>query len=290
MKIGDIEVLAIETGMFKLDGGAMFGTVPKSLWEKAIPPDEFNRIPMALRLILIKDTKAKRNFLIDTGIGHKWSEKLSKIYAIDHSKDTLEKSLEKNGLKPEDITDVILTHLHFDHAGGATKNNSTSDASPIPTFPNATYYIQKDNYDWATRPNSREAASYLPENFAPLMNAKKLVICDGVEAFEKVVNYPGLSVKLSYGHTIGLQCPIFKVGKEIFFYPSDLIPTSSHIPVPWVMGYDIHVIKILDEKEEILKEAVRDNWTLVYEHDPVIPATKVIRGAKHFERGATVQI
>jgi len=290
MKIGNVEIFSIESGVFKLDGGAMFGTVPKSLWEKAIPPDEMNRIPMALRLILLKDSKAKRNFLVDTGIGHKWSDKLKGIYAIDHSKDTLDQSLKSHGLTAADITDVVLTHLHFDHAGGATKASSAGDSKPVPTFPNATYYVQKDNYDWATRPNSREAASYLPENFVPLMDAKKLVICDGVAGFEKAINYPGFSVRLSYGHTIGLQCPLIQIGSEIFFYPSDLIPTSSHIPVPWVMGYDIHVIKILDEKEEILKEAVRDNWTLVYEHDPVFPATKVLRGAKHFERGLTVQV
>jgi len=288
MKSGALEIFAPNTGMFKLDGGAMFGSVPKTLWEKAIPPDEFNRIPMALRILVVKDSATKRNFLIDTGIGHKWTEKLEKIYAIDHSKDTLDQALKACGLSKVDITDVILTHLHFDHAGGATEFDAQKRI--VPTFPNATFYIQKDNFDWATRPNSREVASYLAENFQPLVDAKKLVVCDGVEGFENAIKHPAFSVRLSYGHTIGLQCPLITIGDQKFFYPSDLIPTSSHIPVPWVMGYDIHVIKILDEKEEILKEALRDNWIMVYEHDPLIPATRVAKGAKHFERTAPVDV
>ncbi len=286
MKCGDVEVLTLETGMFKLDGGAMFGTIPKPLWEKAIPPDEQNRIPMALRVILVKDPKQKRNLLIDTGIGLKWSEKLAKIYAIDHSQYTLEASLQKAGLKTDDITDVILTHLHFDHAGGATMRAVSGEI--VPTFKKATYYVQKDNYEWATQPNSREAASYLSENFEPLIVTGKLKICDGVAGLEKEIRWPGISVRLSYGHTIGLQCPLLRFGDKIIFYPSDMIPTSSHIPVPWVMGYDIHVIKLLEEKESLLEEAVRDKWIFVYEHDPSIPATYVQKGSKHFERGEQI--
>jgi len=168
--------------MFKLDGGAMFGSVPKPMWEKAIAPDEQNRIDMALRLILLRDLKSGRNLLVDTGIGHKWSEKLEKIYAIDHSQENLKSVLAKEGLNFNDITDVILTHLHFDHAGGATQRDEQDRI--IPSFPKARYYIQKDNYDWATRPNSREAASYLPENFEPLVKSGQLIICDGPQAFE----------------------------------------------------------------------------------------------------------
>jgi glyoxylase-like metal-dependent hydrolase (beta-lactamase superfamily II) len=288
MKIGPIEVHAPNTGMFKLDGGAMFGTVPKPLWEKAIPPDDQNRIPMSLRVMILKDSSTGRNLIVDTGIGNKWSEKLQKIYAIDHSQFSLEKALQSCGLKFDQITDVLLTHLHFDHTGGSTLLDPSG--ALVPTFPHARYYIQKDNFDWATRPSSREAASYLPENFMPLQQAGKLVICDGPEDFEKKINWPGLSVRVSYGHTIGLQCPLYKVGQETFFYPSDLIPTSSHIPLPWVMGYDIHVIQILEEKEKILEESAAGNWTLVFEHDPVHPATKVVKGPKHFERGAVVSL
>lgn len=288
MRLGDHEISTLETGMFKLDGGAMFGTVPKPLWEKAIPPDEQNRIPMALRLILLRNLKTGRNLLVDTGIGHKWSEKMAGIYAIDHSKFTLEKALSEKGLKPEDITDVVLTHLHFDHAGGATRADSSGKV--VPTFKNAKYYIQKENYDWATQPNSREAASYLPENFVPLVETKQLVICDGISDFEKKIAWPEVSVRVSSGHTVGLQCPLITIEGQKFFYPSDLIPTSSHVPLPWVMGYDIHVIRILDEKDAILQEAARDSWTFIYEHDPLIPATKVIKGPKHFSKGDVVSL
>jgi glyoxylase-like metal-dependent hydrolase (beta-lactamase superfamily II) len=245
MKIGESEIFALETGMFKLDGGAMFGTVPKPLWEKAIPPDELNRIPMALRIILLRDLKTKRNLLVDTGIGHKINEKFAKIYAVDYSTNTLEKSLAAHGLKSDDITDVILTHLHFDHTGGSTKADASGKI--VPTFAKAKYYIQKENYDWATAPNSREAASYLPENFLPLLESKQLIICDGVEDLEQKIKWPGVSARISSGHTVGLQCPLITLGDKKFFYPSDLIPTSAHVPLPWVMGYDIHVIKILEE-------------------------------------------
>jgi glyoxylase-like metal-dependent hydrolase (beta-lactamase superfamily II) len=267
--------------MFKLDGGAMFGSVPKPMWEKAIPPDEMNRIPMALRLILLRDLKTGRNLIVDTGIGHKWSEKLQKIYAIDHAQETLASALSQEGLRFDQITDVVLTHLHFDHAGGATVRNEAGELAPA--FPNAKYYIQKDNYDWATRPNSREAASYLPENFEPLMKAGKLIICNGVQDFESKIQWPGFSVVVSYGHTIGLQCPKITIEDKVFFYPSDLIPTSAHVPLPWVMGYDIHVIKILDEKEAVLKEAAAGDWIFVYEHDPKIAASTIRMGSKHFE-------
>jgi len=270
--------------MFKLDGGAMFGSVPKPMWEKAIAPDEQNRIDMALRLILLRDLKSGRNLLVDTGIGHKWSEKLEKIYAIDHSQENLKSVLAKEGLNFNDITDVILTHLHFDHAGGATQRDEQDRI--IPSFPKARYYIQKDNYDWATRPNSREAASYLPENFEPLVKSGQLIICDGPQAFENEISWPGISVIVSYGHTIGLQCPKITLGGVTFFYPSDLIPTSAHVPLPWVMGYDIHVIKILDEKESVLKQAALEKWIIVYEHDPKVPASSVIQGPKHFQAGA----
>ncbi len=288
MQIETIQILALETGTFKLDGGAMFGTVAKPLWEKAIAPDAQNRIPMALRVLLLRDFKSGRNLLIDTGIGEKWTEKMKGIYAIDHSKFSLLSSLNAHGLKPEDISDVLLTHLHFDHAGGATYE--VSPGIYRPQFPKARYYIQKDNWDWATAPNSREAASYLPQNFMPLQEAGQLVICDGADALKHELNWPGLEVRLSYGHTIGLQCPLIHVDEERFFYPSDLVPTSAHIPIPWVMGYDIHVIKVLEEKEAILHEALRDRWIFVFEHDPVIAASRIAKGAKHFERGEVVRL
>jgi glyoxylase-like metal-dependent hydrolase (beta-lactamase superfamily II) len=288
MKFESVEIYALETGIFKLDGGAMFGSVPKTMWEKAIPPDELNRIPMALRLILIKDSKQKRNLLVDAGIGDKWSEKMRGIYAIDDSKDSLEKSLKKHGLNPEDITDVVLTHLHFDHTGGSTRADSTGKF--IPSFPHAKYYLQKDNFDWALKPNPRESSSYMAENFMPLLESKQLTLCNGVGEFEKAIRWPAVTVRLSYGHTMGLQCPLITLGDRKFFYPSDMIPTSAHVPIPWTMGYDLHIIKLMEEKEIILTEAVKDKWILVYEHDPVIAASEITKGVKHFERGLVVKL
>lgn len=283
MQIGDYSIETLETGFFRLDGGAMFGSVPKKLWNRAIPADEDNRILMAARVVLVRDLKTGRNLLIDTGNGHKWSEKFLKIYALDYSQFTLEKSLREKDLSFEDITDVLLTHLHFDHAGGATKWDDNQNV--IPSFPNATYYIQRDNFEWATKPNSREAASYLSENFMPLKEKGLLKICDGVEALENEINWPGISVFLSYGHTIGLQAPIIKIGDKTFFYPTDMIPTSHHVPIPWVMGYDIHVIKLLEEKENVLKPALQENWILIYEHDPVVKASPVQAGEKYITAG-----
>lgn len=281
-------VRTLETGEFKLDGGAMFGSVPKKLWEKKIPADADNRIPMAARIVLVQDAQQGRNLLIDTGNGHKWSDKLLKIYALDYSKHTLQKSLQEAGLTSDDITDVILTHLHFDHAGGATKWDGNHNV--IPTFPKATYYTQKKNYEWATARNSREAASYLPENFEPLNQTGQLKICDGPEDFKKQIQWPGFEVTMSDGHTIGLQAPIFEVDGMKYFYPTDMIPTSAHVPVPWLMGYDIHAIKLLDEKQEVLERAVAENWTVIYEHDPVVKASKVIKGEKHFEAAAAIHL
>lgn len=288
MKLGSFEVHTVETGFFKLDGGAMFGSVPKKLWERKIRADEDNRIPMAARVLLVRDHKSGRNLLIDTGNGHKWDEKFLKIYGLDYSQTNLEKSLSELGLKPEDITDVVLTHLHFDHAGGATKWDENKNV--IPTFPNATYYVQKKNFEWASSPNSREAASYLPENFKPLDDLGQLKICDGVSEFEKTIQWPGISGRISDGHTIGLFAPVIQVENETFFYPTDMIPTSAHVPVPWVMGYDIHVIKLLEEKEEVLKEAKANDWILVYEHDPVVKASRVKEGKKYLEADTAIDL
>lgn len=286
MRIGDFEITTPNVGMFRLDGGAMFGAVPKTLWSKAIPADELNRIPMALRLILLKDLKRGRILLVDTGIGHKSSAKFEEIYAVDYSRFSLDRALIDANLKPEDITDVVLTHLHFDHTGGSTRRDAGGEI--VPTFPKAKYYIQKQNFDWATKPNSREAASYLGENFLPLCQTHQLVICDGPEELARELKWPGFSVRVSNGHTIGLQCPLIEIENQKFFYPSDLIPTSAHVPLPWVMGYDIQIIKILDEKEAILKEAASEGWIFIYEHDPVIAASRIVKGSKHYEKAEAV--
>lgn len=280
MQLGSFELHALETSRFQLDGGAMFGTVPKPLWSKKIPADEQNRIPMAARVLLVRDLKSKRNLLIDTGMGEKWDEKKVQIYGIDYSI-TLQKNLQSLGLSEKDITDVLITHLHFDHTGGSTERNQKGELQP--TFPNANYYVQQKNYAWAIEPNPREAASYLAENFVPLYETGQLVLCDGAEDAQHKIAWPGLRIWLSNGHTKAMQCPLIQLEGQSFFFPADLIPTTAHLPVPWVMGFDIDVVQTIQEREEVLQQASKNSWILIYEHDPFCPASTVQKGKKHYE-------
>ncbi len=273
MKIGSYELHQIDTGRFALDGGAMFGIVPKTIWSKLNPSDDENRIDLALRTLLI--TGNKRNILVDNGIGTKFSEKYQKIYKIDHSKYNLGSSLKRFNLKTSDITDVILTHLHFDHAGGSTYRE---DGELKLTFPNATYYVQKANYEWALTPNDKERGSYLKENFVPVLEKGKLQMVEG--KFELI---PHIDVIISDGHTIGLQLVKVSDERNTLVYCADLIPTASHIKIPYIMGYDIEPLKIMREKKELLSLACNDNWTLFLEHDVNIEAVKVKKTEKGFE-------
>lgn len=280
MKIGSYDLHSIETGRFGLDGGAMFGIVPKTIWSKLNPSDDENRIDLSLRTLLIMGNK--RNILVDNGIGSKFSEKYTKIYKIDHSKYNLDSSLKKYNLETGDITDVILTHLHFDHAGGSTYKE---DGELKLTFPNATYYVQKSNYEWALIPNDKERGSYLKENFVPVLEKGKLQLVEG--KFEII---PHIDVIISDGHTIGLQLVRVSDGKNTLVYCADLIPTTSHIKIPYIMGYDIEPLKIMREKNELLSKACNDNWTLFLEHDIITEAVKVKKTEKGFEVRGNVSL
>jgi len=274
MKIGKYELYAVETGRFRLDGGAMFGIVPKVIWNKLNPADERNRIELALRTLLIVGNDKK--ILVDTGIGNKWQDKYRDIYGIDHSKFTLETSLEKLGFKTDDITDVILTHLHFDHAGGSTFIDK--DGAIKPTFKNATYYVQKSNLELALNPNEKDRASYLKENFTPLIEFNQLEVVDGeFEIFD------GIELIVSNGHTTGQQLVKISDGSKTVVYCGDLIPTSSHIPIPYVMAYDLRPLVTMEEKKKLLKRAVDENWILFFEHDPYADAATVKAGKKNYE-------
>ncbi|GBD94508.1 putative quorum-quenching lactonase YtnP [bacterium BMS3Abin05] len=281
MKIGPYELYAIEHGRFKLDGGAMFGVVPKVLWEKTNPADEKNRIEMALRSLLIMgDGKV---ILVDTGTGTKLNDKLKSIYEIDFSAFNTEKSLNAFGLKAEDVTHVILTHLHFDHTGGATVRLNSGAVKPA--FPKATYYIQKGQYAWGRKPSERDQASYFPENYVPLEEAGQLVqLKDSRELF------PGIEVRRLFGHTPAMQVVKVSDGEKTLFYCADLIPTASHIPLPWIMAYDLNPLLTLEEKKMILPAAVKDHWTLMYEHDANHAATKVIFDGRYYRMGEEVKL
>jgi glyoxylase-like metal-dependent hydrolase (beta-lactamase superfamily II) len=281
LQIGDYQICPIPTGIFGLDGGAMFGTVPKVLWEKAIPPDDKNRIPMEARGLLLKGKN--KNILIDCGNGHdfvaKYGEKLgtkfATMYNVSGDGPNLLKSLSHHGLKPEDITDVVLTHLHFDHAGGST---TEKNGELVPTFPNANYYVQKANLENAKQPNIREKASYFPANYEPLIKAGKLKLVEG--DVENLL--PGISVIVSNGHTVGHQSVKISDGKDSLIYCGDLIPTSAHVRLAWVMGYDLQPLVLIGEKERVLAKAADEHWYLYFEHDPYCDAALVVRQGADF--------
>ncbi len=263
MTISNYTLHSIETGRFGLDGGAMFGVVPRVLWSKTNPPDEKNRIAMAARALLLIGNG--RKILIDVGNGNKYDQKLSAIYNFDNSQFDLLSSLDKHHLKPADITDVILTHLHFDHAGGAT---TLVDGVAVPTFPNAKYYLQKDHWKAALHPTERDRASFFPQDFRPLDESGQLQLIDGEREF-----LPGISVRLMNGHTTALQCPVVSDGDQTIFYCADLVPTVSHLALPWIMAYDLRPLVTLEEKRKLLAEAAEKRWLLFFEHDP---ATEVV--------------
>jgi len=273
MKIGKYTLKIIESGFFGLDGGSMFGVVPKPLWEITNPPDKSNRIKLATRHLILEGDSKK--IIIDTGVGTKFGEKLNEIYAVDNNF-SMETALSQAGLKPEDITDVVLTHLHFDHAGGATK---IENGKPVPAFPNARYYVQKQNYDWAVNPSERDKASYLLENYVPLFEAGVINFTIGDAKLDDEIDFIVIN-----GHTFGQQMVKIFDSSSTFLFCSDLIPTASHIPLPYIMGYDLQPLVTLKEKKKILKQATHENWFLFFGHDPEIAFANL----KHTEKGIRI--
>ena len=245
----------INTGFFKLDGGAMFGVVPKSLWNKTNPPDINNMCPWAMRCLLIQcDEKL---ILIDTGIGKKQSEKFFSYFYL-HGNDTLTKSIQNHGFSVNDITDVIFTHLHFDHCGGAlTKLKNEYNL----LFPNANYWTNKEHWEWANNPNQREKASFLKENFLPIKENKKL-------NFLKEGSFcNGIDIKFFHGHTQAQMIPFIKNNNKTIVFCADLLPSTGHIPLPYVMSYDVNPLITLQEKEDFLNDAFEKDYILFLEHD-----------------------
>ncbi|MCX2743967.1 MBL fold metallo-hydrolase [Mangrovivirga sp. M17] len=264
----------IHAGMFKLDGGAMFGVVPKVLWNKTNPADSNNLIDLAMRCMLVESDN--RRILIDTGIGDKQSEKFFSHYYL-HGDKSLKGSLNKIGLNFEDITDVFQTHLHFDHCGGSVKYDQNQNL--VPAFKNAKYWSHSSHWDWATHPNAREKASFLKENILPIEESGQLKFAnDKNEPFD-VFEYITVD-----GHTEKQMLPVINYKGHKIVFAADLIPTSSHIPIPYVMGYDVRPLDTLKEKSEFLEEAVENNYILFFEHDPVVECCTL----KKTERGVRV--
>ncbi len=266
IQLGDIRVHILSDGRFALDGGAMFGVVPRVIWEKTNPPDPKNRIELGLNVALIE--AAGKRILVDTGMGDKWGEKETRIYGLDHSR-TLLTDLADLGLRPADIDLVINSHLHFDHAGGNTR---LEDGKPVPTFPKARYVVQTGEWEDATRPHERNRASYLEENYVPLAERKQLEVVQG-----EVEVVPGVRVVPVGGHTAYLQTVVVESQGQTLAIPTDLIPTSSHLPLPFIMAYDLFPVGTLEAKRRLLARAVEESWRILFYHDPRTPVGRVRR-------------
>lgn len=256
-----MKLYSVNTGYFKLDGGAMFGVVPKSMWNKLNPADENNLCTWAMRSLLIED--GNRLILVDTGIGNKQDAKFFSHYYL-HGEDTLDKSLARYGFHRHDITDVLLTHLHFDHVGGAIvieKNKM------VPAFKNATYWSNEQHWQWATKPNDREKASFLKENIQPIQDSGKLKF---IEVKEDIAFSDKVTIRFVNGHTHAMMLPQINNYKgRTLVYVADLLPSAGHIPIPYVMAYDMFPLTTLQEKKAFLQEALQNNFILFFEHDPL---------------------
>jgi glyoxylase-like metal-dependent hydrolase (beta-lactamase superfamily II) len=250
----------IDTGLFKLDGGAMFGVVPKSIWQKSNPADANNMCTWAMRCLLIED--GNRLILIDTGIGNKQDEKFLSHYYL-HGDDTLERSLAVKGFSKDDITDVFLTHLHFDHCGGAIVREGEK---LVPAFKQAVYWSNEKHWDWAVNPNDREKASFLKDNILPLQESGQLKF---IEEHEGIEFQEGFKVRFAFGHTDAMMLPQLTYKDQTIIYAADLLPSAGHIPLPYVMAYDMFPLQTLKEKKAFLEEAAAKNYILYLEHDAV---------------------
>lgn len=267
-----MKLYAVETGRFCLDGGAMFGVVPKPLWNRTNHADDANRILLAMRCLLIED--GNRLILVDNGIGHKYNEKFRMLYAVDHEHSTLDGSLHALGFSRDDITDVILTHLHFDHCGGSTEWHPIKERFET-SFSNASFWVQKSHLAWALQPNAREKASFFEENIQPVVQSGQMCLLEGETEL-----FPDISLRLFHGHTESMQLPLIRYKGKQILYAADLFPTYGHLPLPYVMGYDTRPLLTLEERENVLPWLVEHEVILFYEHDPNFECGLVKRNDK----------
>lgn len=272
--IGKWKVYALEAGFFSLDGGAMMGSVPKVLWEKTNPPDSKNRIELALRCLLVDD--GENVVLIESGIGTKNSDKFIKMFDIRMGKYSLSNELSKYGYSHENITHMVLTHLHFDHAGGAVLYDENNNL--VPAFPNAKYYISEKNWDAGLNPSPRDRASYIKENYILLKEYGQLEL---VPENSNIID--GIDTYTVNGHTYGQQLIKISDNNDTLVFCSDLIPLESHLKLPWIMGYDLNAALTLKEKKEFLDLAYKNNWLLFFYHDPKTIAVRIKKAEKYYE-------
>jgi glyoxylase-like metal-dependent hydrolase (beta-lactamase superfamily II) len=260
MRFGSLTLDIVSGGRFRLDGGAMFGVVPKVLWERKFPADALNRVRLAANCLLVRGPGFAA--LVETGIGDKWDARAREIYAIEDGP-TLTEELSTRGVSADAIDALVLSHLHFDHAGGATRRNG---AACVPVFPNATLYVQEAELAHARQPHERDRASYLPENWEPYAEAGLLTAVAG-----EVEIRPGLRVVPLPGHSAGMQAIRIDSGGKTAFYFADALPTSAHVPIPWIMAYDLYPVELIANKKRLLDQAAAQGWLCVFEHDPDVP-------------------
>jgi glyoxylase-like metal-dependent hydrolase (beta-lactamase superfamily II) len=267
MFLGDYRVEVVPDAEFRLDGGAMFGVVPRTLWSRDCPPDEQNRVRLSMNCLFV-ETETER-VIVETGIGDKWSQKQSGMYGIERER-TLGASVEAaTGYCAEEITIVVNTHLHFDHAGGNTRLDERG--SVVPTFPNARYFVAEDEFAHAESPHERDRASYLADNWRPLVESGQLEL---KPATYEVV--PGLSMEQVPGHSRTMQCARLERGGQTLFGFADLVPTRAHVPFAWVMGYDLYPVETLEAKKRLLPQAAREDWLCLFYHDPEAPLCRIV--------------
>lgn len=265
MKVGPYEVSTIVDSTFALDGGAMFGVVPKALWARQRPPDERNRVRLASRLMLLEGDG--RRILVDTGLGDKWDAKRSAIFGVERVGGGVLEALRARGTDPSSITDVILTHLHFDHAAGTTRLEGEELRL---VFPQAVHHVQRRHWDWAHNPTLKDAGSFRAEDFAPLAGSDRLHLLDGDQEL-----FPGIEVVVLCGHTTAMQAVKVSGPEATLFFLADLVPTATHLRWPYIMGYDNEPLVTLAEKQRHLLRAAEEGWLLVFEHDPEVVAMTV---------------
>ncbi|HEV2863139.1 MAG TPA: MBL fold metallo-hydrolase [Pyrinomonadaceae bacterium] len=276
MQFGDYRVEIVQDAEFRLDGGAMFGVVPRTLWSRPAPPDEENRIRLQSNCLFVE--AGRERVLIETGMGDKWSPRHAEMYGLRRERPLGDTLKAVTGCAPEDVTVVVNTHLHFDHAGGNTTLDDEGRA--VPTFPNARYLVSRAEFEHAERPHERDRASYLPENWRPLRESGQLELMP--DSYEVL---PGLSMETVTGHSQTMQCPrLVRDGRTLFGF-ADLVPTRAHVPAAWVMGYDLYPVETLEAKKRLLPQAAREGWLCFFYHDPDAPLCRIVEeGGKLFAR------
>jgi glyoxylase-like metal-dependent hydrolase (beta-lactamase superfamily II) len=267
MQLGDYRVEIVPDTIFRLDGGAMFGVVPRILWSRVCPPDEHNRVRLNMNCLFVET--ATERVLIETGIGEKWTPKQASLYGIERERSFTESLRRITGVGPEEMSIVVNTHLHFDHAGGNTKTDDEGRA--VPAFPNARYFVSRGEYQHAETPHERDRASYLPENWRPLKESGQLELKD---ADYEVV--PGLRMETITGHSQTMQCVRLTRGGQTLFGFADLVPTRAHVALAWIMGYDLYPVETLEAKKRLLPQAARESWLCLFYHDAEAPLCRVV--------------